>query len=133
MKSEVYQSQSEANTRGLGLAIASNLTQGGVLLLHGELGSGKTTFVQGLANGLEVEQAITSPTFTILNTYPARHTAITQLAHSDLYRINSEEHVYSIDLPHFAQDPNTLLVVEWPERLNWQWPNVVGEINFTSG
>ena len=132
MKSLVYQSQSEGITKAIGGKLASQLTTGGVVLLHGDLGSGKTTFVQGIADALLVEQPVTSPTFTILNTYPLAHSFLTQLVHIDLYRVQHQHQIDPLDLLSLMNDPTVLMLVEWPERLHWEWPNVLGELYFAS-
>ena len=82
-------SLSDANaTHVLGMDLGKSLTAGSVLLLTGELGSGKTTLVQGLAQGMNIVDSIVSPTFTIINEY---FSGRLPLYHLDLYRLTSAE------------------------------------------
>ncbi len=88
------------------------LTGGETILLYGEIGAGKTTFVRGLASGLEVPEALVrSPTFNIVNTYPGR----LDLIHVDLYRIHCEEEIVDLALEDLLDD-NTVMAIEWPEK-----------------
>ncbi len=129
----ICQSQSEGITKALGRSLATKLTSGGTIFLQGELGAGKTTFVQGMAEGLGITQHLTSPTFTIMAVYDVPNNAdIKRLVHVDLYRITYMERVASLDLPEYERDPSTLLVVEWPERNMSLWQHVIGTITFTS-
>lgn len=107
-------SNSLVQTRDLGKKIGSILKAGSVVCLTGDLGSGKTTLVQGIAEGLGVstDYYITSPTFTLINEYPGRHT----FYHADLYRLNHEvdfEDIGLLDL--FFQDG--VVAIEWAEKL----------------
>lgn len=133
MKKVVCQSTADGVTRVFGRKLGAALSSGGTILLKGELGSGKTTFVQGLAEGLGVQTSLTSPTFTIMNVYPTRHPAIQALAHIDLYRLTTHDRLDEIDLPTLQHDPHTLVVVEWPERATTQWQYVLGQIQFNLG
>src|ERR1035437_1534068 len=88
---------SPEETQALASALAAELKSGAVLALHGELGSGKTCFVQGLARALGVRQPVTSPTFTIVNEYRGR----CPLVHMDLYRIGDPDELLSIDFENY--------------------------------
>lgn len=130
----VCQSTSPETTAILAEQLVSRLTTGGTILLSGELGAGKTTFVQGLARALGVEQNVTSPTFVLLQSYPTtKHAVIKTLIHVDLYRLTQPEQLASLDLNSIASDPSTLLVIEWPERNPDSWPNLLGTVEFTTG
>jgi len=83
-----------------------------VLYLCGELGAGKTTFARGFARGVGVKGAVRSPTYTLLELYPAG--AVT-LVHLDLYRIRSPAELDSLGLREWAA-PGYLWLIEWPER-----------------
>lgn len=107
--------RSPSETRELGRIIGACLDRGMMLYLMGDLGSGKTAFVQGLARGLEVppEYYVTSPTFTLVNEYPGR----LPLYHIDLYRLEDAvdfEDIGLFDLP----EENAVAAVEWAERLH---------------
>lgn len=133
MKTTICQSQSAAITRAFGTKLANALQTGGTILLHGELGSGKTTFVQGIGEALRVEHTITSPTFTLMSVYETpRHPVIHRLVHVDLYRVSYMDSVAQLDLPTYQHDPETLVIIEWPERNPMGWDNVLGEITFSA-
>ena len=109
-------------------ALAAELKSGAIIALHGELGSGKTCFVQGLARALGVRQAVTSPTFTMVNEYSGR----CPLVHMDLYRISDPEELLSIDFENYL-DTQGIIVVEWPENSgNWLPGNTI-HIYFKTG
>ncbi len=106
----------ESATRQLGYDFASQLLPGAVLLLFGDLGSGKTTFVQGLAAGLGITDAVTSPTFTLVNEYLAGHYP---LYHLDLYRLERDE-VIALHPEQYWEglevEPG-IVAIEWSELL----------------
>jgi tRNA threonylcarbamoyladenosine biosynthesis protein TsaE len=113
-------SQNAAQTRCLGRCLGEMLTEGLVIRLMGELGAGKTCFVQGLARGLKVPENydITSPTYTLIHEYPSHP----PLYHVDLYRLHSELDIDAIGLWDIL-DQNAVIAVEWPERLDdAYWP-----------
>ena len=86
-----------------------------ILLMYGELGAGKTTFVKGVAEGIGVRNTITSPTFPIVNQYEGSKR---YLIHLDLYRLDNYDDANLIFLQHEEDKPNnSLMIVEWPERL----------------
>jgi tRNA threonylcarbamoyladenosine biosynthesis protein TsaE len=97
-------------TRRLGERLGSLLKAGDVVLLSGELGAGKTVFVQGMARGLGFEGSVSSKSFVLMGEYPGRLT----LYHADLYRLEAPEQVYELALDEISADG--VLVVEWPER-----------------
>ncbi len=101
-------------TQKLGKSIGAMVTPGTVLALTGDLGSGKTSFVQGLAKGLEVpdEYYITSPSYTLINEYPGRH----PLFHVDLYRILDPIDIEDIGLYEILDD-NAVVAIEWADRV----------------
>ncbi|MBI3573681.1 tRNA (adenosine(37)-N6)-threonylcarbamoyltransferase complex ATPase subunit type 1 TsaE [Candidatus Kaiserbacteria bacterium] len=87
-----------------------------VVGLRGELGAGKTTFVQELAQVLGVTNPVTSPTFVIVQTYPITHPSFSRLIHVDAYRLTPEGKD-TIGWKEYAADPENLILAEWPERL----------------
>lgn len=87
-----------------------------VLLLSGDLGAGKTTLVQTLAQALGVEERVTSPTFVISQSYKTTHQTFKKLVHIDAYRLSGEEKD-TFGLTEALQEPETLIVIEWPEHL----------------
>lgn len=107
-------------TRHLGDCLGRLVPKGVVLRLFGDLGSGKTCFVQGLARGLGVPESydITSPTYTLINTYLGRF----GFAHVDLYRLNGPADIEQIGLWELF-DRETVVAVEWADRLpDSDWP-----------
>lgn len=99
----------------LGKTIGTRLNSGISIAMTGDLGAGKTTFVQGMAKGLEVSEDyyITSPTFSIINEYPAGSLT---LCHLDLYRMGSVEELDYIGFEDLL-DEKSVIVVEWPGLL----------------
>lgn len=83
-----------------------------IIALHGDLGSGKTCFVQGLAEGLRCRKFVTSPTFTLINEY---RDGIRPLYHIDLYRLENERQVYGLGIEDYI-DSDGVIAVEWAER-----------------
>ncbi len=111
---------SPAETKALGRRLAKVLGGGENLLLVGDLGSGKTAFVQGLAEGFGVTEPVKSPTYTYLREYrlPRRST---RLAHFDLYRLPDKptrRDLESIELLERLADDDTIAVVEWADKLS---------------
>ncbi|MBU0514851.1 MAG: tRNA (adenosine(37)-N6)-threonylcarbamoyltransferase complex ATPase subunit type 1 TsaE [Proteobacteria bacterium] len=102
-----------AATRALGRYLGERARPGDVVLLEGELGAGKTVLAKGVAEGLGLDEAVvTSPTFTIINEYPARLT----MYHVDLYRLN-EDSDFEAEGVLDVLGADGLAVVEWAERL----------------
>ena len=105
-------------TRRLGAEFAAALPADVTVALHGGLGAGKTTFVQGLARGFGIAEPVTSPTFTIFTL----HRGFTRmLVHLDAYRIDSPRQVEALMLDDFLISP-WCLAVEWPEKLDGWLP-----------
>ncbi|MFA6429802.1 MAG: tRNA (adenosine(37)-N6)-threonylcarbamoyltransferase complex ATPase subunit type 1 TsaE [Patescibacteria group bacterium] len=98
------------------------LQPGMILGLSGVLGSGKTTFVQYLAQELGETSAPKSPTFALLRTHSLTHptTAITRLVHVDAYRLEREEDILPLNLEEELATPGTLVIIEWPEQVR-EW------------
>ena len=105
---------SQAETRFLGEKIGRMLDSKLIICLSGELGSGKTAFVQGLAGGLEVPEKyyIASPTYSIIHEYPGR----IPLFHIDLYRIKGKDEIHETGLYEIL-DRFGIFAIEWPEQL----------------
>ena len=106
------------NSKEETLALAENFSktlQGGdFLAFYGDLGSGKTTFIQGLAKGLGIEKRIISPTFIIMRHYKL---AKGNFYHIDLYRTESKHDLLGIGLDQIIQDPNNIVALEWAEKI----------------
>ena len=104
---------SAAETQSLAAEFAAALPPDVTLALHGDLGVGKTTFVQGLARGFGVTEPVTSPTFNI---YAVHHAPRRQLLHLDAYRLDDARQVEALLLEDFLVSP-WCLAVEWPEKI----------------
>ena len=126
-------SKSAEVTQKIAKEFALTLKGGDILLLHGNLGAGKTTFMQGIAEGLGITQSIISPTFIIMREYEVRMkdegSRINMLYHLDLYRINSDSDLVTLGLEEIFQDKNAIVAIEWPERLGSYLPKKRIEIN----
>lgn len=88
-----------------------------VLTLTGDLGSGKTTFVQGVARYFGVEDRVTSPTFVIEKVYELPRGPFKHLIHIDAYRLESAHELEVLGWHEMAAEPTNLILVEWPERV----------------
>lgn len=112
--------RSAEEMRAVASELAGVLPRNLVLALHGDLGVGKTTFVQGLANGLGVTESVTSPTFTIFTLHRGGESL---LVHLDAYRLENDRQIEALMLEDFLVTP-WLLAVEWPEKIaSWIPPD----------
>lgn len=134
--------KSGAETQKLGEDFAPHVKNGGIILLYGDLGSGKTTFTQGLAKGLGLTNRIISPTFVIIRTYEiqgknqnskfeSKGINSKVFYHIDLYRIETEHDLEGLGIKEILKDPNNIVVIEWPEKLYRNIPNKRFEIKFS--
>ncbi len=114
-------------TQGFAEEFARTLKPRDVLCLYGELGSGKTTFVQGLAKGLGIKNRIISPTFII-----ARHYELKDFVfyHIDLYRTETKHDFLSIGLDEILEDNSNIIAIEWAEKLQEMLPKKRIDIKF---
>ena len=106
-------SRSPEQTRRIGMRLGDLLQHGDILCLQGDLGAGKTTLVQGLAQGWGSLDPVSSPTFIIVNTY--RRPDGEQLFHMDAYRLESGPEAAELDLDEMLSQGS--LLIEWPERI----------------
>ena len=113
------QTASATETQAIATEFATALPVDCTLALHGDLGVGKTTFVQGLARGFGIQNAVTSPTFTLFTLHRGSRT----LVHLDAYRLENEAGVDALMLEDFLTSP-FCLAVEWPEKIaSWLPPD----------
>jgi tRNA threonylcarbamoyladenosine biosynthesis protein TsaE len=114
--------KSEKATIEAGKKFAAKLHGGDIVLLYGELGAGKTTFVKGMAGFFGIKKKITSPTFALMNVYEVKsqkskvHKVIC-IVHIDTYRLKDEKELIDIGIEDYLGAPNTICVIEWPEKL----------------
>lgn len=93
-----------------------------IVALSGELGAGKTTFVQALAKELGVNDPVQSPTYVLMKKYHTAHPAFQTLVHIDAYRLEKPEEFAALKPETFLEDPKNLVCVEWPERVQGMLP-----------
>ncbi len=103
----------ESDTRSLARKLAAALNPGDVLLLCGRLGSGKTLFTSGLAEGLGIDEPVTSPSFVLVKEY---RTGFLPLVHADVYRLGSINEFDDLDVVDMAKDG--VLVIEWGDAID---------------
>ncbi len=118
----------------IGQELAGRLKGGDILCLEGNLGAGKTTLVKGLARGFNIKDNITSPTFALMNIYNIRttclpagrrnNTNIRNLIHIDTYRLKNEEELLDIGAEDYLGKPDTICVIEWPEKIKGLLKNI---------
>ena len=109
----------EAQTRAVAAELVRASPPGSFFALYGELGAGKTCFVQGVAHALGIRDAVTSPTFAIANEYHLAGKPV--LIHIDLYRLSGPRELGSIGWDDYL-DSGATMAVEWPERAENELP-----------
>ncbi|WP_456831155.1 tRNA (adenosine(37)-N6)-threonylcarbamoyltransferase complex ATPase subunit type 1 TsaE [Deinococcus sp. UYEF24] len=108
----------EASQRQLGLDLAALTPPGTLIFLEGELGVGKTTFTQGLAQGLGFTGLVSSPTYALMQEYP---TPLGLLLHVDAYRVRHPQELYEMDLERLISEAR-LSLIEWGEAFYPDFP-----------
>ena len=103
---------SPAETAAMAFRLGEKIPAGTVLCLAGDLGAGKTLFVQNLAKAMGVTEEVTSPTFNLMIVYEGRMT----IYHFDLYRLESELELEEIGFYEYTDNPQGLVVIEWPDK-----------------
>ena len=123
-------SHSVEQTQRLGMRLGELLQGGELLLLEGQLGTGKTTFTQGLARGLAITATVNSPTFTLLKEYPAQPRTAQEeqparvgpaLYHFDLYRLDDPAEIFDLGFDDYFSG-NGVCIVEWADKADLYWP-----------
>lgn len=121
-----FVTHSAKETIAIAADFAAGLKAGDILLLKGDLGAGKTTFVKGLAQALKAKTAdVVSPTFVLMNIYKGK----LPIYHFDLYRLEKAGELASLNLDEYLHG-HGVAVVEWPERLGEDMPEVAYHIEF---
>jgi tRNA threonylcarbamoyladenosine biosynthesis protein TsaE len=104
-----------------------------LLALHGDLGSGKTTFVQALAKALGITETLQSPTYVLMKSYDIPNAApFNKLVHIDAYRLENPKQFAALKPEEFLSDPKNIVCIEWPERVEGELPNPDLVIKFSS-
>lgn len=126
---ETFHTHAPEETWHLASMLLPRFSEGAVVALHGDLGAGKTTFIQGLALAMGVVEPVTSPTFALL----AEHEGTFQrLIHLDLYRMASPQELLDIGFLDYLAPPN-IVVVEWPERAECVVPKNAWHLTLVQG
>lgn len=105
--------ESSVQTELLGEVLGTWLQPGDVVLLHGDLGAGKTTLTKGIARALGVQDTVSSPSFALVNEYVLPYLT---LYHLDLYRLDDPDELESIGFTDLTSSDDAIAIVEWPER-----------------
>lgn len=126
MNQHVIKTNSAEETQAFAKKIGATMKGGEVVLLYGNLGAGKTTFMQGFAKGMGIQSRITSPTFIIVRKYDGEKT----LYHIDLYRTESDADLEGLGMREILEDKNAVVAIEWPEKLGNFMPGKKIEIHF---
>ncbi len=128
---------SSKETKKVGFVLASTLEkkpinskQAFVVALGGDLGSGKTTFIQGLAQGLKVKENILSPTFVIQKDFSLALKNYRSLYHIDAYRLKNPEELLELGFKDLIKNPENLIVIEWADKVRKILPRGIVKIKF---
>ena len=121
-----FVTNSVEETEALGAKFASQLKQGGVVALYGDLGMGKTAFVRGMAAGLGLKAEVSSPTFALVHEYGGKP----PLVHFDMYRVSGWDDLYSTGFFDYL-DAGAVLAVEWSENIEAALPEQTIRVRFT--
>jgi tRNA threonylcarbamoyladenosine biosynthesis protein TsaE len=122
----IFYTNNSLETAKLGEEFSKEIKNGGIIFLYGDLGAGKTTFVQGVAKGLGIKRRITSPTFIIVRSYREEN-----FYHVDLYRIESERDIEGLGIEEIFKDSRNIAAIEWPEKIKEILPKKRTEIFFS--
>ena len=114
-----YTPKTELEQINLGTQLVKKWKGGDIILLKGDLGTGKTTLSKGIAKGLGITQNIKSPTFTLMNVYTLEKpiSNIKQFVHIDTYRLEDEQDLIDIGIEDYLGKSDTLVLIEWPEKI----------------
>jgi tRNA threonylcarbamoyladenosine biosynthesis protein TsaE len=132
----ILQTSNLSQTQKLAEELAKTLKPGDFLAFYGNLGSGKTTFIQGLAKGLGIERRIISPTFIIVRSYEISDQQLAtsnqtarMFYHIDLYRTETKNDLLSVGLDQIIEDKNSIIALEWAEKMGEMLPKKRIEVN----
>lgn len=131
-----YLTGSSSQTKQLGRDIAKRFLKLGrgrnalVFGLIGDLGGGKTTFLQGFARGLGIRQKITSPTFVIMKRFPVFRSAFRDFYHIDCYRIKKPKEILDLGLKEIISNPKNIVAIEWADKIRKALPKDIVILKF---
>jgi tRNA threonylcarbamoyladenosine biosynthesis protein TsaE len=133
-----YRSNSSEETKKLGRKLAKQLSSKRssrknalVLALKGELGAGKTTFVQGFFTGLGLKKRAPSPTFVIMRRHAIRHKRFANLFHIDAYRLKNAKQTSVLNFETIIADPQNIILIEWADRIKKLLPKDAVRLEFS--
>jgi tRNA threonylcarbamoyladenosine biosynthesis protein TsaE len=115
-----FLTESYLETQDMGMALAEtieNRDKAVVFGLSGELGAGKTTFLQGFAKGLGIKEKVISPTFVIMNHFDIKKGKFRNFYHLDCYRIEKASEMENLGFEEIIADPKNIVCIEWPEKI----------------
>jgi tRNA threonylcarbamoyladenosine biosynthesis protein TsaE len=125
---DYFLSNSEQDTINFGKNFSHKVMEGDILALYGDLGTGKTQFVKGFCLGLNINDTITSPTFTIMNIYKGKF----NVNHFDLYRLNNSQDIYNLGIDDCFFS-SSITIMEWAEKAKEILPDKRYDIFFEYG
>lgn len=132
---ETFQIETLGELEAAARAVLSSLRARGedraIVGLTGDLGAGKTTFVQALARLLGVREQVTSPTFTIMKRYETNDGTFAYLVHIDAYRIESVDEMEILGFADLLNEKSTIICIEWPERIGSLIPDEAWTLTFS--
>lgn len=128
-----YITHNPEETKQIATHIAENFQGGEVLGLIGDLGAGKTNFVQGLAKCLAVKNNVNSPTFVLMKPYPTHHKNCKLLVHIDCYRLDNPKDLLALGVEEYFKDKKCLTVIEWADKIESIMPAKTIWIKFRLG
>lgn len=115
-----YTTNTIEQTYHIGNTIAKNLNPGDIVLLFGEMGSGKTTLTKGILSYFGIHpDSVVSPTFSLMQYYANQNTSspVVDIIHVDTYRLHSEEELIDIGITDYLGSKHSICIIEWPEKL----------------
>jgi len=115
-----FNTEDYLETQDIGMALAETIEaqdKAIVFGLKGELGAGKTTFLQGFAKGLGIKEKVISPTFLIMNRFDVKKGKFKNFYHLDCYRIEKAEEMEKLGFKEIISDPKNIVCIEWPEKI----------------
>lgn len=128
--------KSAAETKKIGVSLGFNLRKERlgnhalIMALEGDLGSGKTTFIQGLAAGLGIKGNVLSPTFLILKQFPLSLKKYKNFYHIDAYRLKNDGELLELGFKDLIKNPENIIVVEWADKIKKILPENILRIEF---
>ena len=128
--------KSAEETKKVGFALTETLKrpiilkQALIIALEGDLGSGKTTFIQGLAKGLKIKESVLSPTFLILKQFPIFLKKFQDFYHIDAYRLKNSKELLELGFTDLLNNPENIIVIEWADKIKKILPKHIMKIKF---